>query len=96
MSLDSRIERRQTSIDRPAVAVPSCAPGFPGPLLTLVFARLGPQLIISSGDAEAFILANLKTETAVSRRRARLALLLGKHGRKSWSGNASDTEASAV
>ena len=78
----------RTSVDRLPVAVPSWALRLPGPLLTLVFARLVPQMIIPYGDAAAFILSNLETDSALSRRRVGVALPIGMHGRKdSWSGN---------
>lgn len=73
----------RTSIDRLPVTVPSWALGLPGPLLTLVMARLVPQMIIPYGSAAAFILTHLAADSATSQHRVGLALPVGSRGRKS-------------
>ena len=76
------LTRLRTSIDQLPVAVPTWALTIPSPLLAVVFARLVSQMIIPYGDAAAYILANLSSESTLSRRRIGMALPIGMRGTK--------------
>jgi uncharacterized protein len=76
------LERLRVSPDTLPAALPGWTKHLPNALLLPFFAARIPQMIISYGDAAAFMLANIAPGGAMARKRIGLALPPGMKGTK--------------
>lgn len=76
------LSQLRVSIECLPTALPSMARLLPAPLLLPIFAMKIPEMIIPYADAASVMLANVRPDGSVSRRRVGVALPVGMKGKK--------------